>query len=70
MIEILLHPGVSGTKGLSSVALTTPAGNAVYVQCLQSQVIPHKPKETRNLPQWVASRLDVEATHHPARAEG
>jgi hypothetical protein len=66
---MLLHPGVSGTTGPSSVALTTLAGNAVCVHCLQSQVIAYKLKEIRNLPQWEANRLDVEPRHHPARAE-
>jgi hypothetical protein len=66
--EMLLCPGISGTTGPSSVALIALPDKAVRAQHLQSQVI-HKPKEIRNLPQWEASRLDVEPRHCTARAE-
>jgi hypothetical protein len=58
---VLLDPGLDRTASLPDVDLTTLTGHAVHTISLESQVILHRPKETRGLLQglWVDSPSDL-----------
>jgi hypothetical protein len=54
--QSVFKPGVSRTAHLTSVDLTTLTGDTVYSQHLQSQVVLHRPMETRYFPGREAHR--------------
>jgi hypothetical protein len=56
---MLSDPSLNEMPSLSNVDLTTLAGNTVYAQCFQAEVIFDRPKETGNLFKLEAYSSDV-----------
>jgi hypothetical protein len=65
---MLLDPGINGTASLPNVNLTTFTGYAVHAWSFQYQVVFHGQKETSNISQRKAHRLDVVPGQHTAYA--
>jgi hypothetical protein len=64
--QVLLDPGLNGTASLTDVDLTTLTRHAVHARSLESQVVLHRQKETGDLLQWYAHRLDAVLGQQPA----
>jgi hypothetical protein len=56
---VLPDPGLDGTPYLTDIDLTILARHTVHTRNLESEIVLHKLKETRDLLHWWAVRHDV-----------